>query len=100
MVGGFAAQTSDDLETLDLRESGKWLNDKLPGTQTHSQNVKLILIWKSNLKSVKSKIVWDVLILRATLKVMFFLLLPLVYKRNWCLKDQHNWYFAGISNTF
>lgn len=38
MVGGFAAQTSDDLETLDLWESGKGLNDKLPGTQTHSRN--------------------------------------------------------------
>lgn len=41
MVGGFAAQTSDGLETLDLWESGKYLDDNLLGTQTHLQNTKL-----------------------------------------------------------
>lgn len=32
MGGGSAAQTSDGLETSDLWESGKRLNDNLPGT--------------------------------------------------------------------
>lgn len=39
--GGSAAQTSDGLEILDLRESGKTLNDRLLGKQTCFSNTKL-----------------------------------------------------------
>lgn len=40
MVGDSAAQTSDDWEILDLWESGKKLNDKLPWKNKHASELQ------------------------------------------------------------